>query len=111
AEARVALTPVKRPQWPRSRSVSAPSSVTNTSPCWNGDIVPGSMLMYGSNFWIATFKPRATRHAPAPEKPADPRRRDALPEGRHHAAGDEDVARARARFRHPKECRRGHGGS
>jgi len=25
-------------------------SVTNTSPCWYGDMVPGSTLMYGSNF-------------------------------------------------------------
>jgi hypothetical protein len=39
---------------PRSRSVSAPSSVTNTSPCWYGLIVPGSTLMYGSNFCSAT---------------------------------------------------------
>src|SRR6185369_11903702 len=41
-----------------SRSVSAPSSVTNTSPCWNGLIVPGSTLMYGSNFWTCTLRPR-----------------------------------------------------
>jgi len=34
---------------PRSKSVSAPSSVTNTSPCWYGLIVPGSTLIYGSN--------------------------------------------------------------
>src|SRR4051795_8388957 len=47
-----------------SRSVSAPSSVTNTSPCWNGDIVPGSMLMYGSNFCSATLRPRETRRRP-----------------------------------------------
>src|SRR5919197_5498763 len=47
-----------------SRSVSAPSSVTNTSPCWNGLIVPGSTLMYGSNFWIVTDRPRATRSRP-----------------------------------------------
>src|SRR3954468_523424 len=47
-----------------SRSVSAPSSVTNTSPCWNGLIVPGSTLMYGSNFWIVTERPRATRSRP-----------------------------------------------
>src|SRR3954451_16565173 len=47
-----------------SRSVSAPSSVTKTSPCWNGDIVPGSTLMYGSNFWRATLSPRDTRSRP-----------------------------------------------
>src|SRR5215211_129505 len=48
-----------------SRSVSAPSSVTNTSPCWNGLIVPGSTLMYGSNFWIVTDRPRATSRCPS----------------------------------------------
>src|SRR4051794_25713246 len=47
-----------------SRSVSAPSSVTNTSPCWNGLIVPGSTLMYGSNFWIVTDSPRDTSSWP-----------------------------------------------
>src|ERR1044072_10032395 len=46
-----------------SRSVSAPSSVTKTSPCWNGDIVPGSTLMYGSSLISATFRPRlSSRH-------------------------------------------------
>ena len=40
------------------------SSVTNTSPCWNGDIVPGSMLMYGSNFCRATLRPRETSRRP-----------------------------------------------
>src|SRR5437763_1702236 len=48
-----------------SRSVSAPSSVTNTSPCWNGLIVPGSTLMYGSNFCICTFSPRAFSRRPS----------------------------------------------
>src|SRR3990170_4164554 len=48
-----------------SRSVSAPSSVTNTSPCWNGDIVPGSTLMYGSNFMIVTRRPRSTSSRPS----------------------------------------------
>src|SRR6187200_640412 len=48
-----------------SRSVSAPSSVTNTSPCWNGLIVPGSTLIYGSNFWTWTFRPRAFRSRPS----------------------------------------------
>ena len=41
-----------------SRSVSAPSSVTKTSPCWNGLIVPGSTLRYGSNFCTCTLRPR-----------------------------------------------------
>src|SRR5918992_3782581 len=47
-----------------SRSVSAPSSVTNTSPCWNGDIVPGSTFRYGSNFSIVTRSPRSTSRRP-----------------------------------------------
>src|SRR5512135_3383648 len=45
------------------RSVSAPSSVTNTSPCWNGDIVPGSTLMYGSSLRRVTLRPRDSRIA------------------------------------------------
>src|ERR1700757_3389057 len=48
-----------------SRSVSAPSSVTNTSPCWNGLIVPGSTLRYGSNFWSWTRRPRALSRRPS----------------------------------------------
>src|SRR5262245_65934035 len=48
-----------------SRSVSAPSSVTNTSPCWNGLIVPGSTLRYGSNFCICTLRPRAVSSRPS----------------------------------------------
>src|SRR5436853_214647 len=48
-----------------SRSVSAPSSVTNTSPCWNGLIVPGSTLRYGSNFWSWTRSPRALSSGPS----------------------------------------------
>src|SRR3954470_13904488 len=48
-----------------SRSVSAPSSVTKTSPCWNGLIVPGSTLRYGSNFWSCTFRPRALSSRPS----------------------------------------------
>src|SRR5215469_9581942 len=48
-----------------SRSVSAPSSVTNTSPCWNGLIVPGSTLRYGSNFWSWTRSPRAFSKRPS----------------------------------------------
>src|ERR1700749_43480 len=47
-----------------SRSVSAPSSVTNTSPCWNGLIVPGATLRYGSNFWSWTRRPRALSSRP-----------------------------------------------
>src|SRR6185437_8965458 len=46
-----------------SRSVSAPSSVTNTSPCWNGLIVPGSTLMYGSSLRLVTRMPREVRIA------------------------------------------------
>src|SRR5919201_1781531 len=48
-----------------SRSVSAPSSVTNTSPCWNGLIVPGSTFRYGSNFWTWTLRLRAFRSRPS----------------------------------------------
>src|SRR6476659_7593815 len=48
-----------------SRSVSAPSSVTKTSPCWNGLIVPGSTLRYGSNFWSWTRRPRAFSRRPS----------------------------------------------
>src|SRR5579884_2855628 len=48
-----------------SRSVSAPSSVTKTSPCWNGLIVPGSTLRYGSNFCSCTRRPRALRSRPS----------------------------------------------
>src|SRR5476649_2065844 len=44
-------------------SVSAPSSVTNTSPCWNGLIVPGSTLMYGSSLMLVTLMPRDSRIA------------------------------------------------
>src|SRR4051794_16480615 len=47
-----------------SRSVSAPSLVTKTSPCWNGFIVPGSTLRYGSSFCIVTRRPRALRRLP-----------------------------------------------
>jgi len=48
-----------------SRSVSAPSSVTNTSPCWNGLIVPGSTFRYGSNFCTWMVRPRAFRSRPS----------------------------------------------
>src|SRR5438067_1427424 len=48
-----------------SRSVSAPSSVTKTSPCWNGLIVPGSTFRYGSNFWSWTRSPRALSRRPS----------------------------------------------
>src|SRR6201987_5916845 len=48
-----------------SRSVSAPSSVTKPSPCWNGLIVPGSTLRYGSNFWSWTRRPRAFSNRPS----------------------------------------------
>src|SRR5437868_8301655 len=48
-----------------SRSVSAPSSVTNTSPCWNGDMVPGSTLRYGTNLSIGARSPRWTSNRPS----------------------------------------------
>src|SRR2546423_1775966 len=48
-----------------SRSVSAPSSVTKTSPCWNGLIVPGSTFRYGSNFWSWMRRPRALSRRPS----------------------------------------------
>src|SRR5438067_1176771 len=48
-----------------SRSVSAPSPVTKTSPCWNGLIVPGSTFRYGSNFWSWTRRPRALSSRPS----------------------------------------------
>src|SRR5690348_4317641 len=48
-----------------SRSVSAPSSVTKTSPCWKGLIVPGSTLRYGSNFCTCTLRPRAFSSRPS----------------------------------------------
>src|SRR6516164_4032939 len=47
-----------------SRSVSQPSSVTNTSPCWNGFIVPGSTFRYGSSFCMVTRSPRALSSRP-----------------------------------------------
>src|SRR6185503_15840210 len=34
-------------------------------PCWNGLMVPGSTLMYGSSLTIAIFRPRASRMAPS----------------------------------------------
>src|SRR5262245_46965460 len=48
-----------------SRSVSAPSSVTNTSPCWNGLIVPGSTFRYGSDFCAETDRPPALGSRPS----------------------------------------------
>src|SRR5437879_11410561 len=50
-----------------SRSVSAPSSVTNTSPCWKGLIVPGSTFRYGSHFCSVTLKLRLSRRQPIEE--------------------------------------------
>src|ERR1051325_4503493 len=47
-----------------SRSVSAPSSVTKTSPCWNGLMVPGSTFRYGSNFCSVTLRPRLSSRQP-----------------------------------------------
>src|SRR5215472_11468483 len=45
-------------------SVSPPSSVTKTSPCWKGLIVPGSTLMYGSSLRNVMSRPRFSRRAP-----------------------------------------------
>src|SRR5215471_13420008 len=45
-------------------SVSPPSSVTKTSPCWKGLIVPGSTLMYGSSLRKVMSRPRFSRRAP-----------------------------------------------
>src|ERR1700730_9796004 len=64
---RGSLALVTRSYRPRSRSVSAPSSVTKTSPCWNGLIVPGSTLRYGSHFCRVTLKPRLSRRQPIEE--------------------------------------------
>ena len=47
-----------------SKSVSAPSLVTNTSPCSNGDIVPGSTLIYGSIFNIPILRPVCFKSVP-----------------------------------------------
>src|ERR1700730_2277499 len=61
---RVCLALVNRSSCPRSRSVSAPSSVTYTSPCWYGLIVPGSTFRYGSHFWRVTRRPRFSSRQP-----------------------------------------------
>jgi hypothetical protein len=50
-------------------------------------MVPGSTLMYGSNFWRPTERPRATRRRPIEA--------EAMPFPRDDAAGDEDVSRLR----------------
>src|SRR6478735_7360171 len=62
-----------------SRSVSAPSSVTKTSPCWNGFIVPGSTFRYGSSFCIVTRRPRAFRRLPRLEAVRPLPREEATP--------------------------------
>src|SRR5690625_7185515 len=54
----------ERSDVPGSRSVSAPSSVTNTSPCSNGFIVPASTFMYGSILTAVTLCDRARSSAP-----------------------------------------------
>src|SRR5438445_7442475 len=48
-----------------SRSVPDPSSVTKNSPCWNGLLVPGSTLRYGSNFGSCACSPRACSRRPS----------------------------------------------
>src|SRR3954451_22174605 len=62
-----------------SRSVSAPSSVTKTSPCWKGFIVPGSTFRYGSSFCIVTDRPRARRRWPRLEAVSPLPSEDATP--------------------------------
>src|SRR3954451_11620002 len=62
-----------------SRSVSPPSSVTNTSPCWNGFIVPGSTLMYGSSFCSVTLSPRLLSSRPSDDAVSPLPRLDATP--------------------------------
>src|SRR3954469_11519707 len=62
-----------------SRSVSPPSSVTNTSPCWNGFIVPGSTLMYGSSFWSVTRRPRLLSKRPSDDAVSPLPRLEATP--------------------------------
>src|SRR5439155_1066523 len=71
-----------------SRSVSAPSSVTNTSPCWNGLIVPGSTLMYGSNFCTCTLRPRAFKRRPSEAAVIPLPRDETTPPGTKTYAGD-----------------------
>src|SRR5512145_2523461 len=62
-----------------SRSVSPPSLVTNTSPCWNGFIVPGSTLRYGSSFCMVTRSPRALSRFPRLEAVRPLPREEATP--------------------------------
>src|SRR5215207_3137404 len=62
-----------------SRSVSAPSSVTKTSPCWKGDIVPGSTLMYGSSLMQVTLSPLASSRQPMLEAASPFPRLDTTP--------------------------------
>src|SRR5664279_835202 len=62
-----------------SRSVSAPSSVTKTSPCWNGFMVPGSTLMYGSSFCMVTRRPREVSRRPRLEAVSPLPREEATP--------------------------------
>src|SRR6266571_3145493 len=62
-----------------SRSVSVPSSVTKTSPCWNGFIVPGSTLRYGSSFCMLTRSPRSFSRRPRLEAVRPLPRLDATP--------------------------------
>ena len=85
AALRERFSSMKRSSWPMSRSVSAPSSVTNTSPCWNGLIVPGSTLRYGSNFCTCTLRPRSFSSRPSDAATMP------LAERRDDSAGDEDV--------------------
>src|SRR3972149_2613389 len=60
-------------------SVSPPSSVTKTSPCWCGFIVPASTLTSGSNFRRVTRRPRAWSSRPIDEEVIPFPRADATP--------------------------------
>ena len=68
-----------------SRSVSAPSSVTKTSPCWKGFIVPGSTSGRGRTS-------HGHREATCAKKLTEGRGRQALTERRCNAAGHENLA-------------------
>ena len=68
-----------------SRSVSAPSSVTKTSPCWNGFIVPG--IDVEVRVELLHGHPQAA----GPEQVTEARGREPLAEGGGDASGDEDV--------------------
>ena len=71
----------------RSRLGLAPSTVTKTSPCWYGDIVPGSTFKYGSHLRTLTLSPLALsrQHTEAAVIP--------FPERRNNSACNKNVLR------------------